>query len=200
VSSDKGSDRDVIGVITIAAVILPLALDTFVLGAALGAAGIERRERLRVSLILSGFEAGMPLVGFLLGARLGSVIGGFAGYVAALVLAATGVWMLRSAARNDGEEERQVRLLESAHGWSVIVLGVGISLDELAIGFGAGLLTLPLAVLVVLIAAQAFLAAQVGMRLGSRIAERTRESAERAAGLLLVAAGALVAAERLIGP
>jgi len=179
--------------------VLPLALDTFVLGTALGVAGINKRERMRVSLVLSGFEAGMPLVGFFVGVSLGSFIGQFADYAAALVLAATGFWMLRSGADREGEEEGRLRLLESARGWALVVLGVSISLDELAIGFGVGLLRLPLPLLVILIAAQAFFAAQLGMRIGSRLAARVRESAEKVAGLLLVVAAALVASEKLFG-
>jgi manganese efflux pump family protein len=80
-----------------------------------------------------------------------------------------------------------------------VLLGVGISLDELAVGFGAGLLRLPLLLLVALIAVQAFFAAQLGMRLGSRLAESTREAAGRVAGLLLMAAAVLVIVEHVAG-
>lgn len=71
-------------------------------------------------------------------------------------------------------------LLQRARGMAIIGLGLGISLDELAIGFGAGLLRLPLVLLAVLIGAQAFVATQVGMRLGSKLGEEAREWAEQA--------------------
>ena len=187
-----------IRILTVVAVILPLAIDTFVLGTALGAAGLAKRERLRTSLLLTAFEAGMPLVGFLVGAGLGGIIGEAADYVAAVVLSATGAWMLRPTGGAEKDEENKVRLLESARGWAIIVLGLGISLDELAIGFGVGLLRLPLVLLVILIALQAFLAAQLGMRLGSRLAEKTWWAAEKMAGALLMLAAATVVAEKLI--
>ena len=50
-----------------AGLLLPLALDTFALGAALGVAGLERRDRLRVALVFTLFEAGMPIAGILVG-------------------------------------------------------------------------------------------------------------------------------------
>ena len=185
-------------ILTIIALILPLAIDTFVLGTALGVAGLEKRERFRTSLLLTAFEAGMPVVGFVVGTGLGRFIGQWADYLAAVVLAGTGAWMLWPRGGGEEEEERKVRLLESARGWAILVLGLSISLDELAIGFGVGLLRLPLILLVTLIAVQAFLAAQLGIRLGSRIAEKAREAAEKfAGGLLLVAAG-LVVAEKLL--
>jgi putative Mn2+ efflux pump MntP len=188
----------VLRILTIVALISPLAIDTFVLSTALGVAGLAKRERFRTSLILTTFEAGMPVVGFLVGTGLGSIIGQWADYVAVAVLAVTGVWMLWPRGGEEEPEERKVRLLESARGWAILVLGLSISLDELAIGLGVGLLRLPLILLITLIAVQAFLAAQLGMRLGSRIAEKAREAAEKFAGVLLLVAAALVVVEKLL--
>jgi len=188
----------VLRLLTIVGLILPLAIDTFVLGTALGAAGIAKQERLRTSLILTAFEAGMPVIGFVAGAGLGIAVGGWANYTAAAVLAAVGVLMLRPDGGKE-DEEQKLRLLESARGWAVLVLGFGISVDELAIGFGIGLLRLPFLLLIGLIAVQAFLAAQLGMRLGSRVAENSRQAAERVAGLLLVLAAGLLVAEHIAG-
>jgi putative Mn2+ efflux pump MntP len=188
----------VLRILTIAGFILPLTIDTFMLGSALGAAGIARRERLRTSLILTAFEAGMPLVGFIAGAGLGAAIGSWAAYLAAAVLALIGLLMLRPG---DGEDndERNLRLLESARGWTVLALGLGISVDELAVGFGVGLLRLPFLLLIALIAGQAFLAAQLGMRLGSRLADGARQAAGRIAGVLLIVAALVVVAEHITG-
>jgi putative Mn2+ efflux pump MntP len=184
-------------VLTILALTLPLAIDTFILGTALGVAGIAKKDRLRTTLILTAFEAGMPVAGFLAGAGIGGAIGGWADYFAAAVLALTGAWMLRPGGGEHEEAEQKVRLLESARGWAVILLGLSISLDELAIGFGVGLLRLPLLALVGLIAVQAFIAAQLGMSLGSRLAESARRTAGRIAGALLLLAALLVIVERL---
>jgi manganese efflux pump family protein len=188
----------VLRALTVVALILPLAIDTFVLGTALGVAGIARRERLRTSLILSAFEAVMPIVGFLVGAGIGSVIGRWADYFAAAVLVGAGAWMLRPGGDEEAEAEQNVRLLASTRGWAIVVLGLSISLDELAVGFGVGLLRLPLLLLAGLIAAQAFVAAQAGMRLGAHLAERARRAAGKLAGTLLVLAAALVVAEKLL--
>jgi putative Mn2+ efflux pump MntP len=75
------------------------------------------------------------------------------------------------------------------HGLAVIGLGLSISLDELAIGFTIGLLGLPILLIVVLIGLQAFIAAQLGHRLGARLGEHVAEGAERLAGITLVALG-----------
>lgn len=186
-----------LSILTVAAFVLPLGLDTFALATALGAAGLPGRERLRASLILTGFEASMPVVGFLVGSGIGLAVGKVSDYVAAAVLEAAGIYLLWPW-RDEEEEEERVLLLQRVRGFAVVGLGIGISLDELAVGFGVGLLRLPLLILVALIAAQAFVAAQIGMRLGSNLSEEAREWAERIAGLLLVAAGALVVVELVV--
>ncbi len=172
--------------------VLPLALDTFAVAAALGIGGRSRRERLRVSLILSGFEAAMPLLGLVVGLGLGELVGGVAELVSAGALLAVGGWMLLE---EDGERAAS---LVDRRGLALLAAGAGISLDELAIGFSLGLLGLPVAAAIVLIGAQAFLAAQLGLRLGARLGEAAREGAERLAAFALIALGLLILAEQLL--
>ena len=137
-----------------------------------------------------------PSLASLAGAGIGVAVGGWANYAAAVVLAGVGVLMLRSG---DGEdEEKKLQLLESARGWAVVVLGLGISVDRAGHWIGVGLLRLPFLLLIGLIAAQAFLAAQLGLRLGSHLAERAREAVGKVAGALLVFAALLIVAEKLI--
>jgi putative Mn2+ efflux pump MntP len=78
-----------------------------------------------------------------------------------------------------------------------LLLGLSISLDELAIGFTIGLLRLPVALVIVLIACQAFIATQLGLRLGSHLGERLRELAETLAGLALTALALVLLVVRL---
>ena len=86
----------------------------------------------------------------------------------------------------------------AATGWPWLGLGVSISLDELAIGFTIGLIHLPVTAVIVAIAAQAFLAAQLGLAIGARIAERWREVAEKGAGIVLILLGIYLATQQLV--
>jgi putative Mn2+ efflux pump MntP len=167
------------------ALLVPLALDTFVLAAVLGLSGLPRRLRLRTSLVLATFEAGMPLVGVAIGRGLGAVIGHFAGYTAALVIGFAGVLLLRSG-DDDNRERARLRLLAHAQGLAVVDLGISISLDELSIGLSLGLLGLPIAFAVLYLGIQAFAAAQLGLWLGRKLHEELREGAERLAGVVLI--------------
>src|SRR4051794_31524394 len=173
------------------ALIIPLGLDTFAVCAALGMAGLPRGQRLRVSALMTAFEGGMPLVRLALGAPLGHALGKDADYIAAAVLIAVGLYMvLADEAEPDGRRLAGV-------GWGAVALGISISLDELAIGFTLGLLRVPGALVIALIAAQAFVMSQLGLRLGARVGGRLREGAEKLAGATLVVLGTVLVIEAL---
>ena len=166
--------------------VLPLGLDTFAVAAALGLAGAGPRDRARAAFLFTLFEAGMPLVGLLVGAALGRGLGSFAGKVGIALVAGAGAWMLL---RRD-EPDPSVRFGLFTSGTAAVLLGLSVSMDELAIGFSLGLLHVPAGAAVALIALQAAAATQLGMRLGSRVGERFGEAAERLAGLVLLALAA----------
>src|SRR4051812_17194127 len=119
--------------------VLPLGLDTFAVSAALGMAGLPARARLKISLLLSGFEMAMPVVGLLAGHALGDAVGATADYIAAAALLALGGWMLFG---DDGDEAGKASALLGNSGIALLALGLSISLDELAMGFSIGLLHL----------------------------------------------------------
>ncbi|MEC3974418.1 manganese efflux pump MntP [Amycolatopsis sp. H20-H5] len=182
-------------ILKLVAFVLPLGLDSFGVAAAIGAAGrLTARARWRISALFVVFEAGMPLIGLALGAPLAHVMGDTADYLAAAAVIAIGMWMLL---HSEQDEEEKTGRLATAQGVALLGLGISISLDELAIGFSLGLTHLPLIPVIVGIAAQAFLAAQLGLHLGRRIAERYREAAERLAGIVLIGLGLFLVAERV---
>jgi len=183
--------------IKLIAIVIPLGLDTFGVAVALGIAGLPAEHRLRIALLFTAFETVMPLVGVALGAPLGDAIGSTADYVASALLIALGVYMLRGG--DDGDEGERLLSMTRRGALAALALGMSISLDELAIGFSAGLLRLPLAPLIIAIGVQTFIVTQVGMRVGARLGERWRESAERVAGGALIALGLILLALRLGG-
>jgi len=104
----------------------------------------------------------------------------------------------------DDDEIRKAKALVGARGWTIIGLGLGISLDELVVGFTLGFTTLPAADVIIAIVIQAFLAIMLGQYLGRKArAGELRVSAERlTSGSKLLAGSVLVglSAVLLIGP
>lgn len=178
------------------ALIVPLGLDTFGVSAGLGVIGVSGRRRGRLTLLFIGFETGMPLVGLLLGAPLAHLVGAAADYIAIAVLLGFGVYTLVSDSDEDG---RLAGLARTRDARVLVLLGLSISLDELAIGFTLGLLRLPVVLVLVLIAVQTAVVTQAGLRLGARLSSRVREGAERLAGVALTGLGLVLLAELILG-
>jgi len=174
--------------------VTPLGIDCFVVCAALGMGGIDATQRRRVSILFPVLEASAPVVGLAIGAPLGTAIGRGADYAAAAVLIGLALFMLL---RPEAEEEVAAQRLATAHGLAILGLGLAVALDELAIGFSIGLLGLPLLPLLILIAVQAVVFTQLGLRLGGRLSARFREGAERLASLALFGIGLFLLLEQL---
>ena len=137
----------------------------------------------------------MPLVGLALGAPLGAAIGSGADYIAVAVLIGFGLYTLLSEEQDEADGIANV--LDRGP-LTALALGLSISIDELAIGFTLGLLRVPAVAVVIVIAVQAFVLAQLGLRLGTRLSERARESAQRLAGLALTVLEAVLLTEKLL--
>jgi len=176
------------------ALVLPLGIDTFVVAAALGLQGLSPRQRLRISATFACFEGLMPIVGLAVGRPLGSALGRAADYLAIAVLVTFGLF----TAFYDDDDEAGVQRFATAGGSGALVLGLSVSLDELAIGFVLGVLRVPVVPVLIAIATQAFVVTQLGIRLGGRLSERTRTAGERLAGLVLFGLGVALLAEKLL--
>ncbi len=101
-------------------------------------------------------------------------------FAVAATLGAIGVLLYTLLA---SEQEEETRLAEFAQmrGVGAIMLGVSISLDELAVGFTLGLLRLPAGLVIGPDRSPGFIVRQLGLRLGARLSVRLREGAERLA-------------------
>ncbi len=175
------------------ALTIPLCLDSFLIAAAIGMSRPTRANRIRISTFFAVFEAGMPLVGLLIGVGLSGPLGGAAEYVAITVLILFGLYATFNAKHEDDEAKR----IASTHGLAIIGLGLGISLDGLAIGFTYGLLHLPVVLVTLLIAFQASVLSQIGFSVGSRLPERIRRYGEKVASIALIAIGLLLLVQKL---
>jgi manganese efflux pump family protein len=125
--------------------------------------------------------------------------------VVPVVVGGLGILMLDEARNDDDDDEAgKARELVAARGLSVIGLGLGISVDELVVGFTLGYSKFPAFGVITVIVIQSFLAIIVGQLLGRKARNGSlRLSSERiTTGSKLIAGGVLVAlsAALLVGP
>lgn len=165
--------------------------DNFAAAIAIGLAGVDRQVRLRIAIVFGLFEAGMPVLGVVVGRSLAGSLGSQAHLVGGGLLVAVGLQMgigaLRSA--HDAPAARA-----GAPMGRLIVLAAGLSIDNLVIGFALGARGTPLLLSVVVIGLVSVGLSLLGLELGSRLgAEVSHRSELFGAGVLLAVGAAVLA-------
>lgn len=181
--------------LAIAAFVIPLGFDTLAVSIALGLRGMQPW---RPALVFAAFEATMPLAGIGLGRYVGARVESLAGYLGGIIIIAVGLHTLRETFEQDGDIGRFS--LRGVRG--MIAAGLGVSTDEIAIGFPLGALRLPVATVLAAIGIQAFLATAGGILLGHKIGRRLGEQTARLSGVVaggvFTLLGAYLIAERML--
>ena len=167
-----------------------LGLSNFAAAIAIGVSGVDARTRLRVGIVFGLFEAGMPLLGLLLGHRLAGTLGHSARWIGAGLLIATGLYTLIQAFRHHGGGGTGAA--EQGLG-KLLVSGLALSIDNLAVGFALGTYHVALLTAAVLIGAVSVTMALAGLELGRLLGTKIGERGEALGGIVLVSVGIVIA-------
>jgi putative Mn2+ efflux pump MntP len=188
-------------VIATAIIFFSLGLDTLGVSLGLGLSGLPRARWLRVGLTFALFEGLMPVVGLLIGQRLGTLLGAVAAYIAAAILIVIGGLEIKEAVMDDDDDDdTPIALAPTGERRRPLALvGLSVSLDELAVGFALGVLHVPIGPALAYIAVQAFALTFVGLLVGRRLGRYFGERAELAAGVVLALLGVALLVGELTG-
>ncbi|MBF6612020.1 MAG: manganese efflux pump [Chloroflexi bacterium] len=167
---------------------LSLGLDTLAVSVGLGLSGLPRSRWLRVGLTFALFEGLMPILGLLVGKGLSEKLGEIAAYAAAVSLIGVGLLAVREALTEDNNSAED-DLVEKTRGNRLLLTGLSVSLDELAVGFSLGVLQVSVGVALIYIAIQAFALTFIGVSFGGRLGAHLGERAELASGVVLALLG-----------
>lgn len=180
--------------IALVLVAVSLGLSNFAASVAIGVSGVDARTRLCVGLIFGLFETSMPIIGLLLGRSLAATLGHAAHWIGAALLVATGGYALIQAVRNPAIQDSQARAAPAGQRTGrLVVTGVALSIDNLAVGFALGTFHVSLALSAIVIGAISVCMSLVGLELGSRIGAKTGDCGELLGGLVLIGVGIAVA-------
>lgn len=149
-----------------------------------------------MGVIFGLFEAGMPILGLLLGESLARTLGNAAHWIGAGLLIATGTYALIQAvcSRRADSGEDQAATQRTGR---LLVTGLALSIDNLAVGFALGAYHVSVVLAAVVIGAVSVALSLVGLELGSRLGARTGERGELIGGLVLIGVGIAIAAGAL---
>ena len=164
----------------------------------IGFGGVTARTRVRVALTFGVFEAGMPIVGLVVGAGVASGIGHLARWIGAAVLIGIGVitviqaWRQPAQAGGDPSHPGQPHHTDSLG--RLIISAFALSLDNLAAGFALGTMHVGVAEGAIVIGVVSVVLSLAGLELGGRIGATAGRRGEQIGGAILVGVGVALAA------
>jgi putative Mn2+ efflux pump MntP len=172
-----------------------LSADAFAVSVAEGVAlrEVPRGHALRVALHFGGFQAIMPVVGWLAGTSMRAAIAAFDHWVAFGLLVIIGLRMLVASLRPQPEAGER----EPSRGARLLALSVATSVDALAVGVSLSMLEVTIWEPALIIGAVTGVLCATGIELGDRVGSRLGRRAEALGGAILCAIGVKVLVEHI---
>jgi putative Mn2+ efflux pump MntP len=172
------------------------------IGFGVGSTGrVSGAARLRIAVVFGLFEAGMPVLGLVLGHGLANSIGEAARWLGGAALIAFGVAGLIQARREaghpgpeDGERAQPPQRSSVQPIGRLLLAGLVLSGDNLAAGFALGAYQVSIVAAAVVFGAVSVVMSLAGLELGARIGAAAGERSELIACVLLIVVGAVIAA------
>ena len=176
----------------VALVAISLALDVFAVCVGVGVRGASAGLRWRIGFAFAGAEITMTVLGALLGAAVGRLVGGVAGYLGFAALVGIGTYMIVEARREGASP------LDLSRGWGLFLASLSISLDSLGIGFSILYIGAPLMISLGAIGVASIVSTSAGLAFGRMMGRRVEETAGIWAGIVLIATGLAFALEKYL--
>jgi len=169
-----------------------LAMDAFAVSIGIGSkmTTISLKERLQVAGYFGGFQAIMPLIGFLAGTGMAGWIGEWDHWIAFLLLLLIGGKMIYEAFH-----EGVVEALCGLSHRMLFTLAIATSIDALAAGFTLPLLDAPAWLSVSTIGVITFALSYAGIGLGRKMGTYLEDKAELLGGVILIGIGSKILLE-----
>jgi len=181
---------------TIIVVAVGLALDAFVVSIVSGSAykQLHVKHALRMALFFGGFQALMPLIGFMAGLSVKEYIEFCDHWIAFGLLCAVGIKMIYESFKIKSIEEK----FDPSNIFVLLMLSVATSIDALAIGITLSLITSSIIAAVIIIGLITFVLSYLGVYIGKRFGHFFENKIEAVGGIILIGIGVKILFEHLL--
>ncbi len=172
-----------------------LSFDSFAISVSCGIIKKDIRfsQAIVIAASLAFFQALFPLIGWLIGTSLHSLLSGFDHWIAFVLLSIIGVKMIW-----EGANYHEKPITYNPMNWKVIIgLSVATSIDALAVGLSFGFLEVRAIYPLLIIGSVTFLAAMLGMLFGKNISGEKSHRAIIFGGIILILIGLKIVVEHL---
>jgi putative Mn2+ efflux pump MntP len=164
----------------------------------IGLSGVNARVRLRVGLVFGVFEAGMPVVGLVIGRGLAAEVGlvvRWPGAILLMLIGALGVLRSLRAHRAKPQQpgEPDPSVIPQRGTVRLLASGLVLSMDNLVIGFALGTYGVGIAIGAIVIGAVSVVMSLAGLELGGLVGRWAGRRTEQMSGMILILVGAAIA-------
>ena len=176
-----------------------LSMDAFAVSVCkgLGMRRLNKKQALIIGLYFGGFQALMPLIGWLLGSQFQKYITSIDHWIAFILLGFIGGKMMIEAIREWNEEETVDVMDAPLNHKNMLVLAVATSIDALAVGITFAFLDTPIIEAITIIGITTMVISIIGVVVGNFFGSRYKSKAEFIGGLILVLLGLKILLEHL---
>lgn len=171
-----------------------LSMDAFAVSVCKGLSleKLRIKHAVIVGIYFGGFQALMPLIGYLLGSQFQRMIEAIDHWIAFSLLLLLGINMIREAVmEQDGETDSSFAFR------SMFPLAVATSIDALAAGITFAFLRVDIWKAVFLIGCTTFLFSAAGIKIGHSFGNKFQKKAQIAGGIILILIGLRILWEHL---
>ena len=171
-----------------------LSMDAFAVAICKGLSvqQVKLRHSLITGLFFGGFQAFMPMAGYLLASQFSVYVTAISHWIAFILLSAIGVNMIRESRNCCCENVGNAFSLKS-----MVVLSIATSIDALAVGVTFAFMQVEIIPAVLIIGTTTFIFSAVGVRIGKLLGAMFKSRAEFIGGLILIAIGIKILLEHL---
>jgi putative Mn2+ efflux pump MntP len=185
---------------TVLLVAVGLAMDAFAVSVTYGLSFSKRHHgrALKVAVAFGSFQAGMPVLGWLVGLGFRGWIEAVDHWIALILLGFIGGKMIRDAWKMSPTDDQPAL----SHGtWTLLVLAVATSIDALAVGLALSVLHVSITMPVIVIGIVTFVLSWGGIVLGyeftAMLRTRGRRAIQLVGGLILIGIGVRIVYDHL---
>lgn len=171
------------------------------IGKGLGMRALDMRKAAVIALFFGGFQALMPVIGYLLGAQFAHFVTSVAHWIAFALLAFIGGKMLWDALRGDGDDEADAADAADAplDMKELLLLAVATSIDALAVGVSFAFLNVDIASSAAIIGVTTFVISLAGVSIGHQFGSRWERPSSIAGGIILILIGVKIVLDHFFG-
>ncbi len=171
---------------------ISLSMDAFAVSICKGLSvgKIKLKHMVLAGIWFGGFQALMPLIGYMLGSAFEQYIVSIDHWVAFIFLGVIGFNMIKESR----EEEHQDASFAIK---TMFILAVATSIDALAVGITFAFLRVDIILAVLLIGITTFAFSAAGIKIGSIFGSKYKSKAELFGGIVLIAMGTKILIEHL---